>query len=180
MFSPANLGKSYPQCTSVPWYFWRYQDLALLSCSLANRGFLPFGIWMCHSWLSWDATLTPVQRMKWCVFAFHEPGTQWLIFHSSCLQSKAVCVSARPSCLGVPDKWQLQHRRNVVFGHRQSCSNDTSPKDVVLEFTQGKKKRTPGCFSLRCAIFLSAHPAWDCERPQPWTGGEFNICVQMK
>lgn len=180
LFSPANLGKSYSQSTSVHWYFQRYQDLAPLPCCVANKGFLPFGIWMCHSWLSWNAALTPVQRMKWCVLACHEPDTQWLIFHSSCLQSKALCVSARPPCLGIPDKWQLQHRSNVVFGHRQSYSNETSPKDVILEFTQNKKERSPGYFWLRCAIVLRAHPGWDCERSRLCTGGGFNICVQMK
>lgn len=179
MFFPANLGKSCSQCISVHWYCWRYQGPALLYCNVATRGFLPFGIWMCHFWLSWDAILAPIQRMKCCVFACHEPNTQWLIFHSFCVQSQAVCVPARPSCMGIPDKRQLQHRANVVFGHGQSYSNDTSPKDV-LESTQGKKKRTPGYFWFRCAIFLSAHPAWGCKRPQPWTGEGFNICVQMK
>lgn len=83
--------------------------------------------------------------------------TQWLIFHSSCLQSKALCLSARSSCLGIPDKWQLQHRSNVVFGHRQSYSNDTSHKDV-LESTQGEKGKDSRMFLAQACNFFECTP----------------------
>lgn len=141
-------------CMSVHGYFWRYWGLGVLSCSMTNSGILPLGIRMCHSWLSWGAILTPVQRMKWCVFACHKPDTQWLIFIHS--------VSKEKLCEYLPDllTWIFltndsfdAEESNLVFRHRQIHRYETSPRDTVLESTQGKKKRTAAHCWLRCAIF---------------------------
>lgn len=124
-------------------YFWISWDLGVLSCGMTNSGFLTLGIRMYHSWPSWGAIWTPVQRMKWCVFARHKTNTQWLIFIHSIIKIKL--------CVCLPDllTWILLRNDSfdaesyLVFGCRQIHRYDISSHDTILESYYGIWKSSP-------------------------------------
>ena len=140
-------------CRSVHGYFWRYRDPGVPFCGMTNSGFLPLGIWLCHSWLRHHFDINPKDEVV-CV-CLPQPRLSVTHLHSFCLQRKAACVSARTSAwiFLTNDSFNAEEN-NLVFSHRQIHKYDTSSHDTVLASTQGKKKRTPAHRWLRGAIFL--------------------------
>lgn len=132
--------KTLPSCLAVPptGVFCHLES----ECAILGLAKMPF--W--HQSKGWSDV---------CLLAMSQALNGSFFIHSVSKkkEEKAVCVSARPSCLGIPEKQQLQHRSSVEFGHRQRYSNNTSPCDAVLESTQCKKERIPAFFLLGCAIF---------------------------